>query len=82
MKKVQLRHSVELLMSQKGEHAEALETVGDHAHSPACSECSGIEQGEEGRARPGSQKAGDIAPSLCSSLLARGACTFGRMGCW
>lgn len=30
MKKVQLRHPVELLKGRKEEHAEPLETVGDH----------------------------------------------------
>lgn len=66
MKKVQLRHSVELLMSQKGEHAEALETVGDHVTARPVVSAVALSGERRGVLGPGSQKAGDTAPSLCS----------------
>lgn len=60
-------------MSQKGNMLRALETVGDHP----CLTCSGavaLRRGEEGVLGPGSQKAGDTAPSL---LLIALPCTRG-----
>ena len=73
MKKVQLRHPVELLKSRKEEHPEPLETVGDHVTARPVVNAVAVSGERRGVQGPDSRKAGDTAPSLCSLA----ACTRG-----
>lgn len=57
---------MELLKSRKGEHAEALETVGDRVTAWPIVSAAALSGERRGVRGPGSQKAGDTAPSLCS----------------